>query len=164
MRSGVESYLRFRTLLGLPAFPPRSEAVELWSGAFNSGRTFNRYMAHLRRPSILPNQPLSWLTPTARAIGKGLKNAQDLSSNVRNSARPIELFILIGRTGVSPELGQAFSVSYLSEMRVPSETIILVRAFRDGPITELRPQSEKALIGPRAYKADAVLLVKFPAR
>ena len=156
-RSGISSYMRCFTLLGRPDSPTTQEAVERWGATFNPGKTFNQYMAHLQKASILLNQPLTWLTPNVRDMGKGMGNAQDMSFKFQSFVRSMELFILLGRTEIETEIGHAFFLSYLFALRVPSETLALMRAFRDDPITEFTPQKDKALIATRPYKTAAVL-------
>ena len=63
VRSGVASYTRFCELLDRRLLPPTEDAVQLRSATFNPGRTFNQYLAHLKKAIILRNHSLAWLTP-----------------------------------------------------------------------------------------------------
>ena len=60
--------------------------------------------------------------------------------------------------------GQAYYLSYLFALRVPSETLRLTRAFADDRMAEFIPQPDKAIIGTRTYKETTVLVIKFPFR
>ena len=73
VRSGINSYVRMCDLLARPPFPPTENTVQLWSATFNPGKTFNQYLAHLQKASLLLNHSLDWLTPVIRGISKGLK-------------------------------------------------------------------------------------------
>ena len=71
-----------------------------------------------------------------------------------------ELFALLERPPLTSELGHAFYLSYLFPLMAPSETLRPDMAFRGDPITEFRPQEEKALIAVRKHGATAVLATK----
>ena len=164
VRSGIASYMRFCALVARPAFPPSEETVRLWSGTFNPGKTFNQYLAHLQKTSLLMHQPLDWLTPTIRGISKGLKNAQDLSFKFPNFIQTQDLLKLLRYTKVDSSTGQLFFLSYLFALRVPSETLRLTRAYADDPLTQFIPQKEKALIAVRFHSQTPVLVIKFAFR
>ena len=78
VRPGVKSYWRFCALLGRPSFPPTTDTAQLWSATFWAGKTFAQYIARLQKASILLGHPLEWLTPSAKSLSEGLRNAQDL--------------------------------------------------------------------------------------
>ena len=164
VRSGVNSYQRFCALLGRPSFPPTTDTVQLWSATFKPGGTFADYLAHLQKASALMDHPLDWLTTGVRSISKGLKKAQDLSFKFPNFIQSADLLIILRWVKLDSQAGQAYFLSYLFGLRVPSETLRLTRAYSDDRITEFIKQEDKALIGIRTYKTTQVLVVKFAYR
>ena len=164
VRSGVKSYMRFCALLARPAFPPTTDTVQLWSATFKPGGTFSDYLAHLQKASVLLDHPLDWLTPAIRTMAKGLKKAQDLSFKFPNFIQTNDLLTLLRWVKLDSPEGQAYFLSFLFALRVPSETLRLTRAFSDDRITEFVPQTDKALIGIRTYETTSVLVIKFAYR
>ena len=164
VRSGVNSYVRMCNLLARPPFPPTENTAQLRSATFNPGKTFNQYLAHLQKASLLLNRSLEWLTPVIRGISKGLKNAQDLSFKFPNFIESKDILTVLEFVKLDSVTGQSYYLSYLFGLRVPSETLRLTRAFRDDRITEFAPQTDKALIGTRKYNDTTVLVIKFSFR
>ena len=159
--SGVASYWRFCQLLARPSFPPTEDTALLWSATFRAVKTYNQYLARLQKASTLLRYPLDWLTPSVRCVGKGLKNAQDLPFKPPNFIGPEAL---LRWAKLDSATGQAYYLSFLFSLRVPSETLRLQRAFADDRLAEFIPQDDKALIGARRYKGAEVLVVKFAPR
>ena len=62
------------------------------------------------------------------------------------------------------ELGQLAYMSYIFSLRLPSETLQLVWALSNGPITEYKKHDTNALIGVRTYNNTALLVAKFAFR
>ena len=164
VRSGVKSYMRFCALLARPSFPPTPDTAQLRSATFKPGGTFSDYLAHLQKASVLMDHPLDWLTPGIRTLAKGLKKAQDLSFKFPNFIQSNDLLTLLRWVKLDSPAGQAYYLSYLFALRVPSETLRLTRAYADGRITEFIPQTDKALIGVRTYETTPVLVIKFAFR
>ena len=164
VRSGARSYFRFCDLMARPSFPPTEDTVQLWSATFRTGKTYNQYLAHLQKACLLLHSPLGWLTPLIRNLAKGLKNAQDLSFKFPNFIESAALITLIRFVKLDSKNGQLYYLAYLFALRVPSEALRLVRAFKDDRITEFIPQTDKALIGTRTFKGTTVLVIKFAFR
>ena len=162
--SGVASYKNTCDLLGRPSFPPTADTVQLWSATFRPGKTFQNYLAHLKKACALMNHPTDWLTQTVREVSNGLINAQDLSFKFPNFIKSGLLIDLLTYLKMDSVMGQACFLSYLFALRTPSETLRLVRAFADDRLTEFVPQEDKALIGTRTYKETTVLVIKFSFR
>ena len=97
-------------------------------------------------------------------MSKGLKNAQDLSFKFPNFIQTDALLTLLRYTKVDTAVGQLFYISYLFALRVPSETLRLIRAYANDPITQFIPQEEKALIAVRCHDQTPVLVIKFAFR
>ena len=74
-RSGVASYMGFCQLLGRPS-SPRPKTQSNCGGPHLTGAS---PFGDLQKASILMAHNTNWLTPAARALSKGLENAQDLS-------------------------------------------------------------------------------------
>ena len=75
--SGMNSYLRFCSLLLIPTFPATPASARRWGAVFHLGKTYAQYVAHLRKACILLQHPTSWYTDGIRTISNGLRNAQD---------------------------------------------------------------------------------------
>ena len=109
-------------------------------------------------------RPLGWLTPGAKALSRGRKNAQDISFNFPNFIQAAGLLILLRWSMLDSQAGQGYSLSYLFGLRVPSEALCLARAFAGDRITEFANQEGESLIGVRAYKTTPALVTKFAHR
>ena len=81
-----------------------------------------------------------------------------------NFTRAPDLLKILGWAKHDTPHGQAYFLSYLFALRVPSETLVLRRALPDGRITGFIPQLDKALIGARTYRGGPNLDIKFEYR
>ena len=122
------------------------------------------YLAHLQKACFLTNVPTDWLTPAVLTCAAGLANAQVRSFQFPNVIRCADLMQLLTLTPYRGEFGQLAFLSYIFSLRAPSETLQLVRAFANDPVTEYKPQEQKALIGVRKYKDALLLVIKFAFR
>ena len=113
VRSGINSYIKFRDLINRPALPPTADTVQLWSATVNPGKTFNQYLAHPQKATPLLNQSLDWLAPTIRSIGKWLENAREISFKFQNYIRSAELLQILEWAKLDTPQGQAYFLSYL---------------------------------------------------
>ena len=118
-------------------------------------------MARLQKESILLNYPTGWLTPGITAIGKGLKNAHGLGFKFQHFIDSRTLIKLLNHVQLGSLIGQAYFLSYLFSLMVPSDTVRWGRGFSDGRITEFPPKKEKELIATRTHKWTTFLVVKF---
>ena len=59
--SGVNNYIRFRTLTNSTAFPPSTGTVRPRSATFNPGETYGIYINHVRKAAILLGHDGDWL-------------------------------------------------------------------------------------------------------
>ena len=62
------------------------------------------------------------------------------------------------------EFAQACMISFLFAFRAPSETLALVRAFKNDKLLEFPPQKERALINVISVGDEEFLVAKFPNR
>ena len=164
VRSGINSYFRFCDLMARQPFPPTEDSVQLWSATFRPGPTFGNYLTHLKKAATLMNISTDWCTPAVTAMAKGLEKVMGRSFIFPNFIESADLLRVLRFVKVDTDLGQAFFLSYLFSLRVPSETLRLSRAFRDDRLTEFVPQEDKALIGIRTFKETEVLVIKFSFR
>lgn len=104
--------------------PPTSATVDLRSAIFNPGRTFNQYLSHVQKATILLIPPLSRPTPTIRAIGKGIRNAHGVSFKFHYFIRSKALVVLLERVGVGAEFPKSFSSIPVWAMRTIGDTEI----------------------------------------
>lgn len=90
--------------------------------------------------------------------------AKDMRFEFHNFSRGDDLLTLLRWAKSGSPHGLAYFLSYLSLLRVPSETIRRTRAFPDGRVTEFAKQTEEALIGSRTYKTAPALAMEFAFR
>ena len=84
-----------------------------------------------------------------KAIAKGLANAQDKSFAFSNYVFSKDLMCILDWETWHSTLAQVAFISYLSSLRVPSETLQLRRASNSDKLLKFEPQNEKALMGIR---------------
>ena len=105
-----------------------------------------------------------WDTPAVRTIAAGLENAQDRSFAFPNFLFSKDILVIADHEGLDSPFFQLAFLSYLFSLRVPSETLVIRRAYADDPLTEFIPQPDKALMGIRTYKEHQMLVLKFSFR
>ena len=164
VRSGIQCYLSFCSLLQLPSFPPTERGILQWSSIFKPGATFGLYTQHVLKACQLVGADVDWLTASVRSIARGLKRARDLSFRFHNFASLDIIKEVLAIEGWNSDFLQAIVISFLFSLRVPSETLMLVRAFGDDPILEFTKQKPKALIGVREMRGAQLLVIKFRFR
>ena len=98
-----------------------------------------------------------------RTISKGLINAQGKSFSFANFAHPDDLFRIMEH-GNNSALARVAYISYLFSLRVPSETLQLIRAPSTAPLLKCIPQEPKVLIGVQTFEQIEVLAMKFKYR
>ena len=162
--SGLNSYLLFCGVLSAPPFPVTTSTVRRWGAAFNPGKTFAQYTAHLRKASILLHYPTDWFSEEIRAISRGLRNAQDRSLAFPNYITSGWAIMIIHFEGRFAPMDMVAYLSYLFPLRVPSATIRLERASPSIKLTTFAPQIPKAIIGTDALNRTPVLVIKFRCR
>lgn len=158
--SCVRSYVRFCAVLGRTPFPPAETTVRPWGTLFKAGRTYKNYMAHLKKACFLLEVDTRWGAPAVRTVAHGLENAQGRSFAFPNFLFPRDILTIRGH---SPFF-QLTYLSYLFPLVVPSEALMIRRAYADDPLTEFVPQPDKALMGIRRYKDHEMLILKFVFR
>ena len=104
------------------------------------------------------------LSASVRPIARGLKRERDTSFRFHNFANRDILLIILTLEGWSSQFLQAAVLSFLFSLRVPSETLLLHRAFGDEPIIAFTKQSTKARIGVRIANNIPILVIKFSFR
>ena len=110
------------------------------------------------------NLPTDWLSPAILTIAAGLSNAKVRSPQFHNLIRCNDLVQLLRFPPLRGEFGQLAYMSDIFSLRVPSETLQLVRAFSNDQIAEYKKQDTNSLIGVRTYNATAIHVVKFSFR
>lgn len=91
-----------------------------------------------------------------------MANAQGLISKFQNFTRSADLLTILEWEELDTPQGQPYFLSYLFALRVPSDPLCSEgHAFEDDRITEFIPQTDKAIIGTRAYRGGIALVIKF---
>ena len=111
--------------------------MRAWGSIFKSGRTYKNYMAHLKKACFLLEVGILWDTPAARTIANGLGNAQGRSFAFPNFLSPKDILEIRDREGMPPPFFHLSFLSYLFFIRVPSDTLMIRRAYAGDPLTEV---------------------------
>ena len=162
--SGINSYLRYCQSIDANPFPITRATVRRWSSTFKPGKTFANYTNHLKKADLLLGNEPKWCNLEIRTIAKGLINAQDRSFAFPNYIQSVDLFQIISHEVTHSPLARIAYLSYLFSLRVPSETLRLVRAPPGTPLLRFLPQTEKALIGVETFEEIQVSVIKFRFR
>ena len=102
---------------------------------------------------------------TLRGYGaRGLKKCQDPSFRFSNFARCPLLLRIIEHDSAGIEFAQAGFFSFLFSLRVPSETLVLRRAYSSDPMETFCPHPDEALMGVRTVGGEPFLFAKFSWR
>ena len=107
---------------------------------------------------------VDWLTPSVKSIARGLRRARDSSFRFHNFASLDIIREILAIEGWRSQFLQAAVLSFLFSLRVPSETLLIVRAFGDEPLLRFCKQKTKALIGVRLFEGIQLLVIKFSYR
>ena len=162
--SGIHSYISFCVLTGRPFLPATEDSVLLWGSSFKPGRTFRNYLSHLRKGCLVFNSPLDWDTAAVRSVAKGLRSAHRIPFKFPNFLYTQDIFTIINTIGWQSEFAQLCFISFLFSLRVPSEALLMLRAYSDDPIEKFVPQADKVLIGTRSWRGIDCLIVKMSWR
>ena len=164
LSSGLNSYANFCITMNRPFMPPTQDTVLMWSNIFAPGRTFRNYLGHLKKGCMLAGTDLGWFTPAVKAASDGLRRAKRGQFAFPNFLFTNDLFFIISNLGWERMFCQLIFITFLFSLRVPSEALLLRRAFADDPISEFVSQDEKALIGVRSFRGTDTLIIKLSWR
>ena len=164
VRSGIRCYLSFCSLMQLSPFPPSEGIVLQWSSIFGSTATFGLYVQHLLKACQLVGATTEWLSASIRSIARGLKRNRDISFRFHNFADFAMLLELLALEGWRSPFVRAAMLSFLFSLRVPSETLLLRRAYGNEPLLSFCRQETKARIGVRISNSVNILVAKFSYR
>ena len=162
--SALNCFSAFCDLRDTRPFPVSERIVIEWSAVFSDSATFANYISHLQKACFFIGSPTVWLTPAVRLVAKGLKKCHDSSFKFPNFIQSRLLLRIVRLETAQSEFSQACWLSFLFAFRVPSETLLLQRAFRNDDIAAFTPQREKALIGVRTDPEGSFLIVKMKWR
>ena len=162
--SALNCYVAFCELREDRPFPTTERLVLEWGSVFNNTATFTNYVPRLQKVCFFTGSPVSWMTPAVRHVSNGLKKCQDNSFKFPNFIRIELLLRIIRHETVASEFPHACWMSLLIAFRVPSETMQLVRAYKNAELCAFSPQREKALIGIRTAPDGFFLVTKFKRR
>ena len=131
---------------------------------FRPGRTFRNYLGHLKKGCMMAGADLEWFTPGVKAASDGLRRAKRSHFAFPNFLFASDIFFTISTLGWGGMFCQLIFTTFLFSLRVPSEALLLRRAFADGPISEFISQDEKALIGVLPFRGTGALITKLSWR
>ena len=162
--SAIRCYFSFCELRDTTPFPVREEVVIEWSSIFNHGGTYKNYLNYLGKACFYLNSPTTWMTPAVRNISKGLSLLAKSRFRFPNFIDISLLTKIITAETEHSEFAQLSYISFLYALRVPSETLTLVRAFKHDPLDCFSPMKDQALIALRGNKGDERLTLRFSRR
>ena len=162
--SAIKCYYGFCELKGVPPFPATERLVREWSSLFNSGGTFYNYLNHLRNASFFLHQPTDWWTPAIKSLCKGMNAKAKGKFRFPNFITSDKVLKIIKRETPSGEFGQLAFIAFLFALRVPSEALILRRAFANDELEGFRPMKDSALIGLRGPSSNPSLVLRLATR
>ena len=162
--SSIRCYYSFCELRGNPPFPVREAVVIEWSSIFNQWGTFRNYINYLKKACYYLDQPATWYTPALVNIAKGLKLVGKAKYRFPNFIDISLLVRIIKHETRHSEFAQLSYDSFLFALRVPSETIQLVWAYKGDQLNFFYPHAERALIGLRAIQVKNAFFARFNRR
>lgn len=127
--------------------PPTGKSVLLLCATSAPVRTFRNYVGHLRKGCALLGDSPDCETKAVYAESDVLRKARKGTFKSQNFLFMSGIFNLADFLGCDRAFALLAFISSLFPLMVPSEALLLRRAFRDDPIGEPVNQSEKALVG-----------------
>ena len=121
--------------------------------------TYSLYVNHLEKADVLLGNEPSRRNAQIKTIAEGLIDAQDRSFAFANFTHPNDLFSILEHENNSA-LARAAYISYMFPLRVPSETLQLIRATSAEPLLKFLPRKPKVLIGVQTFEEIQVLVIK----
>ena len=121
-------------------------------------------LARLQKACFAMALPISWMTPSVRNLAGETKNEQNRNFAAPVCVRTSDLIRIIAAETIDTQSAQIAFLRYLFALRGPSETMRLLRAYRDDKLTDLAHQGGKALIAIRPYLPAGLLVAKFAFR
>ena len=162
--SGIRCYFSFCELRGTPPFPVRERVVVEWSSIFKPNPTFSNYVGYLRKACHFLEQPLSWDTPAVRNTVAALKLEGAGRFRFPNFIRSEFVAKIVAKETRDGPFAQLSFISFLYALRVPSEALILRRAYLSDDLTGFEPMRDTALIGLRGPPGHECLVIRFLRR
>ena len=156
--SALNCYAAFCELRGLAPFPPTEQKGSERGAVLSDTATYTNYISHLQKARFFARAPVTWLTPAARHISKGLKKCQGASFRFPNFIRGDILLRLLKMGAIRSEIAQACVLSLLFAFRVPSETLQLRRAYSDDHMLSLAKKRERVHTGVLPLGGDIFLV------
>ena len=136
----------------------------LWSAIFNAGRTYGNYLNFVRKACFYLSLPTDSYAPAVVNAPKGIRAARKGKFRFPNFIRSEVVLKAISAEAPSSQFAQLAFCAYLFALRVPSEALILRRAFLDDPLDMGSPQFEKVLISVRYEGGSHQLVLKLAYR
>ena len=162
--SDVRCFAAFCELRKTHTSPPSEEMVAQRSSMFKNTATYYNYVRHLKNARTFLRLPTAWHASEVSHTAKGIEKCHDKSSNFRNFSRCSIILQLVERPSMQDEFAKACMLSFLFALRVRSETLARIRAFRNDQLMEFPPQDEKDLINAVSIGDEQFLVAKSPRR
>lgn len=112
----------------------------------NPAASINNYVNYLKK-TCYP-QPTTWETPALTNIINGIRLEGAATRRFPNFIGSSTAVNITNRESGRSEFAQMAYISFLP-IRVPSEALSLIRAYKRGELTESAPQDDHAVIGIR---------------
>ena len=119
------------------------------SSIFNPGGTFRNYVDYLEKVCYYMGHPATWYAPALVSIIKGLKLIGKAKCKFPNFLDSSILVRILNREAKQSEFAQLCYLAFLFALRIPSEALRAMRAYKGDQLNIFAPQAERALIGTR---------------
>ena len=157
--------IRFLLHLNCEAlYPPNCGYGDVTGSTFKTGRTVRNYLPHLRKAFLLLAHSIYCPARASAEIAKGLRFSQRVPIKLPNFLFTHDIRSIINSLGRRSEFDQICFISYLFPLRVPSESLLMRRAFSDDRVGDCAPQVDKVLIAGRCWKSLDFLTFKMSWR
>ena len=161
---GVNCYIRFPRSTRVQSFPIAQATMRRRGTTFDPGATFIIYINHITHAARLVINAPNWLNTEIRTISKGLTDAHGRIFAFPNFVQAAVIPFILTHEGRKSPIARIAYISYMSPLRVHSETMRLQRARADGPLLRITPQPGNAHIGTQNFNGVKVMAIKFRLR
>ena len=162
--SAIRCYYSFCELRSCIPFPARERTILERITVFNPGATFSNYVGYIRKACPPPHEPLSWDPDAVANTVVVLKPQGAGKYRFPNFIRVDFIVRILIRDSMDSPFAQLAYISFLYAPRVPSEALILRRAFKNDDLTSSAPMQAYFLIALRGEQPNECLVLRLARR
>ena len=113
--------------------------MRLRGAIFNECRTYGNYVNFIRKACFYLNIPTDWFPDASISASKSIRSAGKGKFRCPNFIRSDISIKVISAEHHSIRFDQLAFCAYLFDVRVPSEALVLRRAYPNGPLDMIPP-------------------------